>query len=289
METLYGARQRVPEDFARVLRDLRDQPGSGPLLNALLAACREPDAGWGAPALAAALGPPATPGSVSKRIERGRAAIRDDQDLLTALDKYAIPKAETKHVMADGKYLDPKDIAELKRMQARASKVNGALPAGHPDRLLSEALTDELHRLVDQEKISPNYLSKEMGVSHRTITSRLERRGWRRPPPSVAGTASGRYHNRKIGDPGEGARRLTREQRAELRQLWLAYAEPGLLSDRAVQTRRDALVGKLRDYVEAGFTLANLAQTMSNQEIRLRYSMLAGLLGPAGRTPEGSL
>lgn len=265
MDTLRGgARQQVPEDFAELLRNLGET--NIPLLNALLAASRS--AGWSAPALAAAVGQ--RPPTISKRIERARS--RDEDPAIAAdLATIRIPKPEKINAMIGGKRLPPEKIEELKRMQPVASRVNGALPAGHPHRRIGQAYSAELHRLVDEEGYSPYYLSKVLAVSHRAIASRLERYGWRKPPPSVAGTPSGLYHNRKIGDPGQGAARISRPQRAELRALWAAY-----VANR--RGSRKALASKLQDYLESGFTLANLAQTMSNENLRVRYTALQAAL-----------
>ena len=46
----------------------------------------------------------------------------------------------------------------------------------------------------------PYYLARELGVTHRAITSRLERHGYRTPCPSVRGTPSGMYRGHKIGE-----------------------------------------------------------------------------------------
>lgn len=299
MDTLRGgARQQVPQDFADRLRALNG--AEPPVLGALLVACRK--AGWSAPALAAGLD--MNPPAVSKWIERTRArtaaaaaaaqllagdgALDPDQRteaeqlvlrqqaidaaLQRELAQTPIPQPEKINSMINGQRLSAEKIAELKAMQAVASRVNGALPVGHPQRKIGQAYSDELHRLVDKEHYSSYYLARVLGVSHRAITSRLERYGHREPPPSVAGTASGHYYGRKIGDPGHGAPRLTRAERAELRQLWLAYTEN--TSPRAFRRAQEQLAGKLQQFLDRGFTLANLAQTMTNENLRVRYGAL---------------
>lgn len=265
-------RQQLPADIAEQFRALRDV--DNPLLNLLLAAYREKD--WSTPTLAAAL--EMNPPAVSKRIERARSRFDSAEDLLAAAAATrhpagtSIPKPQRIHAMIDGRQLPPERIAALKGMQQVASRVNGAMPVGHPDRRVSEQYSAELNRLVTVEGFTPYYLAQVIEVSHRAITSRLERHHFRDPCPSVAGTASGIYFGRKIGDPGEGAPRLTAEQRAELRALWQAHAD-------GKRGARTALAAKLREYLEQDFTLANLSQTMTTRDMRVRYGALQAVLG----------
>lgn len=194
--------QEVPEDFARLLRQLRDDERST-VLNALLAASRTH--GWRTPSLAKALA--MNPPAVSKRIERARRAERSAEpgwaEVAAEVAEIDIPDAPRIQAMIDGKQLEQDKIDELLEMQRIAAKVNGAMPADHPSRRVSEALSEELNRLVTVEGFSPYYLARVLGRSHRAITSRLERHHFRDPCPSVAGTPSGEYRNRKIGDPVE--------------------------------------------------------------------------------------
>jgi hypothetical protein len=180
--------------------------------------------------------------------------------------------------MINGQQLDATAIAKLKRMQLTASRVNGAMPAAHPDRRVGERFSAELNRLVTEEGFTPYYLARVLQVSHRAITSRLERHHFRDPCPSVAGTASGLYFGRKIGDPGQGAPRLTREERAELRALWQ--------SARDEPAARGKLAAGLRGYLREGFTLANLSQTMSTKDSKIHSGQLAAVLD--GRTLAGA-
>lgn len=192
--------QEVPEGFGALLRQLRDDDRSG-VLNALLAACRTQ--GWRTPSLAKAL--QMNPPAVSKRIERARRQARNNEpgwrDVAAEVEKVEIPKAPQVQAMIDGKQLPDDKIQELLQMQRVAARVNGAMPADHPSRRVSEALSQELNRLIAEEGFSPYYLARVLGRSHRAITSRLERHHFRDPCPSVAGTPSGEYRNRKIGDP----------------------------------------------------------------------------------------
>lgn len=260
-----SVRQEVPDALAQQLRALRE--ADSPQLNIVLAAARS--LGWSTPALADALD--MNPPAVSKRIERARARLVDFRpghpEILATIDEFGIGKPVKIRATLEGKQLAPEKIAELRHVQQQASRVNGAKPVGHPDRRISEEFSAELNRLIEEEGFSPYYLASVMEISHRAITSRLERHHMREPCPSVAGTASGVYFNRKIGDPGQGAPRLTREQRAELRQLWQAYT-----ANRA--GARAPLATALRRYLKRGFTLANLAQTMSTREVRVRYGAL---------------
>jgi len=193
--------QEVPEEFAALLRRLHAD--EDPLLNALLAASRTH--GWRTPSLARAvqMNPPA----VSKRIERARRAARNNEagwkEIAERVDEIEIPDAPKTYAMIDGKQLAPEKIAELLQMQRVSEKVNGAMPADHPARRVSEQLAAELNRLITEEGFTPYYLGKVLDRTHRAITSRLERHHYRDPCPSVANTPSGEYRNRKIGDPVE--------------------------------------------------------------------------------------
>jgi len=111
-----------------------------------------------------------------------------------------IPEPRRVQAMMNGQRLPLQDVERLKQMQAVASRVNGAMAADHPDRVVSERYTAELNDLITQKGFTPYYLAKELGVTHRAITSRLERHGYREPCPSVVGTPSGVYRGRKIGD-----------------------------------------------------------------------------------------
>jgi hypothetical protein len=263
--------QEVPRDAAEQLRALLGVDNV--LLNALLAAYR--GRGWRTPTLAAALA--LNPPAVSKRIERARAR-GDDPGLVAAVARFSIPDPPRIQAMINGQQLDGTAIAKLKQMQLTASRINGAVPAGHPDRRVGEQFSAELNRLVTEEGFTPYYLARVLGVSHRAITSRLERHHFRDPCPSVAGTASGLYFGRKIGDPGQGAPRLTREERAELRALWETGRDDG--------PARGKLTAALRGYLREGFTLANLSQTMSTRETKIHSGQLAAVLGRTRETAE---
>lgn len=285
-----GASQEVPNGFAEMLRRLHAL--DDPAFNAVLAVAR--GKGWKTPVLAAVVG--MNPAAVSKRIERARAVFpppaltgldpqeRDrisaqhrvavDNELRRRTGKHEVPDPISVRATIDHRQLPPSQIAALRGMQRIASKVNGAMPPGHPDRRVSEDFTAELARLIDQEGYTPYYLAGVLGITHRAVTSRLERHRMRTPCPSVAGTASGVYFNRKIGDPGQGAPRLTAAERAELRGLWQAYTD----DKRGAKT---ALATKIDEYRGRGFTLANLAQTMSTKQMRVGYGALQAAMGEA--------
>jgi hypothetical protein len=266
------ARPEVPEPFAAQLRRLWDV--NNPLLNALLVAYR--DHGWSPPALAAALDRAASTGS--KRIERARARPADPE-LAAAVAEYEIPEPIREYATMDGKRLEPDRITALREMQRKTSRVNGGTATGSDPRQLSQEYAAELNRLVTEEGLTPYYLARVLEVSTRAITSRLERHHFREPCPSVAGSASGLYFNRKVGDPGQGAPRLTPQQRAELRGLWQAYTD-------GKRGSRPALAAALRVYLDQGFTAANLAQTLSTRGMRVRYGALNAVVGVARRRTE---
>jgi hypothetical protein len=290
--------------YRAVLQLRRLHANDDPLLNYVLAAAREH--GWSTPVLARALDtdPPTKPPAVGKRIERARRVMRESQTppdltsmspeeaerakrrhedqlrLQRRLSELKIPDAPKVQAMIDGKQLTDAEIVALARKQRVASKVNGALPAGHPKRQVSEDFSAELNDLVEKRHFSPYYLARVLGVSHRAITSRLERHHFRKPCPSVAGTASGVYFGRKIGDPGTGAPRLNRVQRAELRTLWHASQDmetPPAGRRRATADLALALHGHLKDK----FTLANLAQAMSTKDAKVRSADLQRVLDTA--------
>lgn len=298
-----GVYQQVPEDFAVRLRELR--AAEHPMFNLALAVASNKK--WRTPTLASVL--EMSSAAVSKRIERVRSAEhltppqldaapdvehdrlladyaarwREVEERLRQIALFEIPDPVPVRATIDGRRLDPDRIAQLQEMQRTASKVNGAMPPGHPARRVSEAFSIALDRLINDEGFTPYYLAGVLGISHRAVTSRLERHNMRTPCPSVAGTASGGYYGRKIGDPGQGAPRLSHEQRTELRELWQRYVAAG---PSVRGRRRRELAEKLGEYTEQGFTLANLAQTMSTEEIRVRYgglqAALAGERVPAG-------
>lgn len=111
-----------------------------------------------------------------------------------------IPEPHRVQAMMNGQRLDRKELATLRSMQSVASRVNGALPSDHEFRKVSEDYTQKLNHLITKRGFTPYYLAKELGVTHRAITSRLERHGYRQPCPSVVGTPSGVYRGRKIGE-----------------------------------------------------------------------------------------
>ncbi len=111
--------------------------------------------------------------------------------------------------MMNGRQLSREEIDELITMKDLAAQVNGATPAmeeiggekvKHHLRKASEDYTARLDDLISKRGFTPYYLARELGVTHRAITSRLERHGYRTPVPSVRGTPSGVYRGRKIGE-----------------------------------------------------------------------------------------
>lgn len=287
--------QEVPEADAKRLRALKAQ--DNPLLNALLDAYR--GKGWPAASLAAAL--EMNKPAISKRIERARRLAaraapelqgltseqaevatwefqqhqQEQRRIRQAVELSVIPAPPPRpRAMIDGRQLPAEVISDLRRMQRIASRVNGATPKNHPSRRISEQFSEELHRLVTDEDVSEYYLAEALSVTPRAVTSRLERHHFRDPCPSVAGTTSGVYHDRRIGDPGVGAPRLSAEARTALRTAWAELHD----DTRAWQPgERTAAVQDLQDAVRAhladGFTLANLAQSM-----KLRYGTLQAFL-----------
>lgn len=99
-----------------------------------------------------------------------------------------------------GKRLAADEIEQLRQMHRTASRVNGSVPSDDPARKVSVEFTKKLVELIDERKFTPYYLAKVLGITHRAVTSRLERHGYRQPCPSVRDTPSGVYRGRKIGE-----------------------------------------------------------------------------------------
>lgn len=114
------------------------------------------------------------------------------------------PASKPAPAMMNGRRLDPDLVTALRGQQAIAAKVNGAMRASHPHRRIGEEFTRTLAQLIDRDGYTLYYLAQELGVTHRAIASRLERHGYRPSCPSVAGTPSGTYYRRKVGDLKSG-------------------------------------------------------------------------------------
>lgn len=194
------------------------------------------------------------------RLARAAGLSPEDQEFAEAVERALretkilgdIPLPQRQQLTLDGKQLTPDKIAQLRSWQLIASRVNGAMAKDHPDRAISEKFSAELNRLIEQDGLTAYYLARVLHVTHRAIDSRLERHQFRVPCPSVAGTASGEYHARKIGDPGEGARRIPAELRERLQQAWLRSQD----GDPA------ALQAAVRLARKSGFTMASIAQAL---------------------------
>lgn len=120
------------------------------------------------------------------------------------LAQYDIPPpdpAQPSTTTMTGRRLDPARLERLRVQQLLAQKVNGALEPDDPLRKAGEAFSRELHQIIDVEGYPVYYVAKELGVTPRAITSRLERHGYRDLSPSMQGVPSGRYRRKKIGGP----------------------------------------------------------------------------------------
>lgn len=300
------AQRDLPTPFAERLRSLRDVDNA--LLNALLAACR--DQGWPTPALARGLDMNAP--AVSKRIQRARkhqadaraarqtrraarhgaplaaaawaarqTQITDYERVRAQVAREQVPAFEKIHAMADGRRLDRATVTQLQAWQQISSRVRGSTPADSEDREISKKLSALLHQLIEEQGFTAYYLSQELNVSPRAITSRLERHQHRDPCPSVAGTSSGTYFGRKIGDPGAGAPRLGHQPRQQLRTSWARYRSAD--NPRTREQARLELISQLREYLAQDFTLANLAQAMSTGGCRVRFNELRAAFAASGQ------
>jgi hypothetical protein len=142
-----------------------------------------------------------------RAIER---ALGYSQPERAVVDDVEIPEPPVRPAaMMNGRQLSREEIDALIALKDQAAKVNGATPAltevdgkkvKHPLRKASEDYTKLLNDLITKRGFTPYYLAREVGVTHRAITSRLERHGYRTPCPSVQGTPSGVYRGRKIGE-----------------------------------------------------------------------------------------
>lgn len=202
--------QQMPEEFAERLRAMRRDRDQRERFNAVLAAARH--RGWHTATLAEALD--STPDAVSKRIERAAPAdisgVVIPEPIWVAEDQRLSPVRP--QTMMNGHRLPQEKIDELRAMRQVASRVNGATPVDAEERQVSERFSAELNALINHpdpgQRVTAYYLAKVLGtndrpLTHRAIVARLERHGYRRPAPSVADTASGRYRNRRVGDPPE--------------------------------------------------------------------------------------
>ena len=141
--------------------------------------------------------------TAKRAIDRANAYVQPSRADITGVE---IPDPPVRPAaMMNGQRLTPEEKAYLVEMMAAAKKLNGATPATlngqkHPLRQASERFSGLLNELITKRKFTPYYLARELGVTHRAITSRLERHGYRTPCPSVRGTPSGTYRGRKIGE-----------------------------------------------------------------------------------------
>jgi hypothetical protein len=142
-----------------------------------------------------------------RAIERARAYSQPKRADISAVE-IPVPPARPAAMM-NGRQLDEELLDRLIVLKDQAAKVNGATPAlaevdgkkvKHPLRQASEDYTALLDDLITKRGYTPYYLARVLGVTHRAITSRLERHGYRTPVPSVRGTPSGVYRGRKIGE-----------------------------------------------------------------------------------------
>lgn len=143
-----------------------------------------------------------------RAVERAMAYSQPDRADVSAI---SIPEPPVRPAATmNGSRLSRKEVDDLVALKEQASKVNGATPAvaevggvevKHPLRKASEEYTARIWELISKRGFTPYYLARELNVTHRAITSRLERHGYRRPVPSVRGTPSGVYRGRKTGEP----------------------------------------------------------------------------------------
>jgi transcriptional regulator of acetoin/glycerol metabolism len=168
--------QTVPDDFARTLREMRDQQSESDRLNSLLMLAHAN--GWTFPALAAALG--VSRQAVSMRASRGE--LRSD------LPSVPLPprRAATVHkIPARRLKIKPEVVDRLLEMREVAMTVRGGTPTNHPSRAVSVEYTALLQSLVDQG-VTVYTIAQALDVHHNEIYSRLARHGYRKPVPSQA-------------------------------------------------------------------------------------------------------
>lgn len=141
--------------------------------------------------------------TAKRAIERAVDYVQPPRADISGID---IPEPPSRPAaMMNGQRLTPEEKEYLAEMMAAAKKLNGATPATlnghkHPLRQASESFSKHLNDLITKRGFTPYYLARELGVTHRAITSRLERHGYRTPCPSVRGTPSGMYRGHKIGE-----------------------------------------------------------------------------------------
>jgi transposase-like protein len=82
------------------------------------------------------------------------------------------------------------EIKRLTMLQRRATRVNGATPADHPDRKASVELTQLIDQLVSR-KVSMGQIARILGVTRGAVASRLMRHGFRKAYPSITDVYKG--------------------------------------------------------------------------------------------------
>lgn len=173
------SRQVVPENIgaklvelheAEVLAGRGDNEVERDLLNCYLAALRE--VGW-------CLEPLGLPINMSRERVRQRAAAAPT----TATTYPVVPPPPTRKAQPEKKFkpvIPPADLAEMKRLQADARRVNGLTPLGSPLRAASERYT-ELLAQHHGRGVSIYRIAKQLGVTHLAIRARLARHGYSEP------------------------------------------------------------------------------------------------------------
>jgi hypothetical protein len=182
MSEMVKANQRVPEEFADILRHLY---ASNPdRLDSLLLAANMN--GWTLSALAVPLG---------LGRERVRQRVAKAEPAVNLPEVPPVPRRDNQMPNPKRRLeLKQELIDELLEMQAVARTVNGAMHPENPARRVSEQFSAQIAAYVDQG-VTVYYLAQVLGVHHNAIFTRLARHGYRDPAPSLVGTPGEAYRN----------------------------------------------------------------------------------------------
>lgn len=94
----------------------------------------------------------------------------------TAIPPVLTPPARTHDASLTRPQLDVLVIRELRALQRRATRVNGATPADHPDRQASVELAARMAHEVSRG-VQASAIARALGISHSSVDQRLRKHG----------------------------------------------------------------------------------------------------------------
>jgi hypothetical protein len=143
-----------------------------------------------------------------REIKKAREYVPADPPDLSDIE---IPEPDGELGQRDGKRLDKETLGRLRELADKSSRTNGATRVDDESRRAGveyAALLDELIRPPERggRGFTVAYLARLIPRTDRALTATLERHGYREPAPSIRDKPAGRYVNRRIGDPRDGAK-----------------------------------------------------------------------------------